>query len=160
MAWQSICEQVGEGVRDPKRFNEDLVDAIGVIPAQLFRRIGHCLLPPCVGPAVVTELFEMRPIVSERRIRTTQRLMGSQHAECRENWEAAKRNLDRARRRLAPEHAEAVAGSGAQILHGGGGIAQEPSGDELLPPVSKEISVEHSRSPDLDPNWNNGKDGN
>ena len=58
MAWQSICEQVGEVVRDPKWFNEDLVDAIGVIPAQLFRRIGHCLLPPYVGPAVVTELFE------------------------------------------------------------------------------------------------------
>ena len=34
-AWQWICEQVTEGVRDPARFQKDLVDAIGIILARL-----------------------------------------------------------------------------------------------------------------------------
>ena len=79
--------------------------------------------------------------------------MESQHAECRENWKAAKRNLERARRRLAWEHAKAKAGSTAQIRDENGSILQEPSDNKLIPPVSEETLAEHALFPDPRPTW-------
>ena len=70
-----------------------------------------------------------------------------------------KRHQDRARKRLDWEHAKAKSGRCKQIHDKKGAIVQDPTDDGLNPPVSKEISAEHSPFPDLGPNWNAGKGG-
>ena len=108
-ASERIREQVSDGVRDPKWVREDLADTFGFILAQLFHRIS------LAGPAVAKKFFEMRSIASGRRTQTNQWHMDSQRAECRQFREAARRNIDRARRRLAWAHAKTTAAGGAQI---------------------------------------------
>ena len=87
--------------------------AFGIILAQLFDRIGDCRLLFFVGLSVAKEIFGVWATASEWRIQTNRRQRGPQHAERRECWERATRDLDRARRRHAWEHAKAKAGSSA-----------------------------------------------
>ena len=95
-AWQWIFGRMGEGVRNPDRFNKDLVGATGIISAQLFRLTSGCRLPLFLGASAARELLEMRTIASEQRMQTDQWQMDSQRAGRREYWEAVDRNLDRA----------------------------------------------------------------
>ena len=135
-AWQWIHDQLMEGVRNPDWLRRDSVAAIGIIFAQLFRRIGDCRLPILAGPTAAAQLFEMRRVVSDRRIPINQWNMDSPDAECREYYDVAKRNVGRARKRLGLERARIRAGNGADIREEKGNIAQEPSDRVLIPPVS------------------------
>ena len=61
-------DQIRTGVNDPKRLHWYSVGAIGIISAQLFRRIGDCMLPLNVGHAAATQLFKMQIFASCRGI--------------------------------------------------------------------------------------------
>ena len=97
--------------RGPEWFQKDLAGAIGIIFALLFRRIGDRRLPPYAVPRAAEPLFAIRAIVSEQRKQYKQERMDSRNVQRREYYEVVKRNLDRARLRLACEHAKVEAGS-------------------------------------------------
>ena len=152
-AWQWIYERVMTGVRDPGGFHRDSVDATGVIAAQHFYRIGDCQLPINVGPSAATQLFVMRKIVSDLRIRINLQGMDSPNPECREYCEVVKRNVDRARKRLTVGRARLRAATGSDIRDGKGNTARGPSDDDLAPPVSAETLAAHPLFPALGPTW-------
>ena len=159
-ARQWTYDLVMTGVRNPDRVHRDSVDSIGIIFAQPRRRVGDCRPPIHAGPTAAAQFFEMRAVVSDRRIPINQWHMGSPNAECREYYEVARRNVDRARKRLGCKQARIRAGNGADIRDAKGNVAHEPSDRVLIPPVSNEALAAHTLFPALDPTWNSERDEN
>ena len=154
IAWEWICAQAWPGVRDPRWFRRDSVDAIAIIFAQLSHRISDCRLPLDVGPTVAAQLFDMRNILSGRRIENNQWGMDSHHPECRESYEVLKGHIERARARLALEQARLRTGTDEDIRDENGNIAHDPSDDEMAPHLSEATLATHTPFPALDPTWN------
>ena len=145
MEWRGTIawDQARNGVRDPHRFH----------------RYSDCSLRINVGPTVATQLFEMCNIASGRRIGTDQWSADSHHPERREFRVAINRNIDRARARLALEHARLLAGADEDIRDGKEKTARNPADDELAPRISKESRATRSPFLVLDPTWTTGKAG-
>ena len=76
-----IHEQVMDEARGPAWFLEDLADALRIVFAQLFRRIGDCRLPIRAGPTGAAQLLEVWTKVSELRIKINQVSMDPPNAE-------------------------------------------------------------------------------
>ena len=136
------------------------MDAIGIIFAQLLYNFGDCRLPLSIGPAVATRLFEMRSIASGRRVATNQRSMKSQGSGCRELCQAVRRNVSRARVRLALEQARSHVGADEEIRDRDGNIFLGPSANESIPPVSHEAMSAETSFSTLDPTWDEERGGN
>ena len=119
----------------------------------MFRKIGAFRFPLRTGPAVATQLFEMRNTVSDRRIATNRAV---ENSDCREFREAVQRNVNRARVRLDL----AQVGAGAAIRDQDGNTTSDQSGDELIPPAPHATLVDQTSFPIMDPTWNKERGGN
>ena len=89
-----------------------------------------------MGPSIAAQLFEMWNIVTHRRISRNQSTLGTNNVERKKCFEAASRNVTKARFRLGLEQVRVQAGSEAVVRGQGGNAIAEPSGDEFPPSVS------------------------
>ena len=121
--------------------------------AQLFRRFGDSRLLINVGTTVAVQLFEMRNIVSDRRIQINQRSTDSPHPERRGYFGAVGRNVDRSRKRLALGQARLWVWVESDVRDEQVNIARDPSDDESMPRIRFRMRphAAHSLSPALGP---------
>ena len=146
-AWEWIREQVRGWVRNPERRRRELVEKVGIVSSELFRRIENCRPPLYFPQKVAPGLRELQKIVSERSMRANVWRMESSHAECAAFWDAVSRSSDRAQGRWPWELVPARVVDGGPIRTKTGEILSEASDDELVPAVSEEDLDAHSSCP-------------
>ena len=67
-AWKWICKQITVGALRPGWIHRPLIDQSGILFADLFRKIGDCRLPICIGPTLASQLFACRNSITDLRI--------------------------------------------------------------------------------------------
>ena len=91
-AWNRICKHITESVIHPGWIRRDLIDHVAVLCEELFRKIGDCRLPLCVGPAVATQLFPCCTAIADLRVRKDGWAMASSDPVLEGYFEIASRN--------------------------------------------------------------------
>ena len=67
-AWYWTCEQITAGALRPEWIRRPLTDQVGILFADLFRKIGDCRLPICIGATVAARLFSVWNAITDIRI--------------------------------------------------------------------------------------------
>ena len=67
-AWDWICEQITVGALHPQWIRRSRIDQLGILFADLFRRISGCRLPIYTGPTVASQFFSCLGSITDLRI--------------------------------------------------------------------------------------------
>ena len=93
-----MCGEICSGAQGPERIHRSLVDQLGIMFAQLFRKFGGCRLPINIGPAIVPHLFADRGVLTDsQNFSTNTWALESTDAACKQYFEVVSRNVSRAR---------------------------------------------------------------
>ena len=141
-AWGWICEQITVDALRPEWIRRPLFDQLGVLFADLFRKIRDCRLPICI--ACWNSVTDLRAAKNGWAIKTNDLAM-------EEFCEIVLRNINRARVRLTIDKRCGRVGSEDEPRDPTGIIINEPSDDELPPPISEESLPAQLYRPALDP---------
>ena len=76
-AWKWICDQIAESAIHPAWIHRALLCHLGVLLAELFRKIGGCRLPICIGPSEAMQLVSCGNAITDLRIQENGRAMDS-----------------------------------------------------------------------------------
>ena len=95
----------------PEWRRRSLVDQLGIIFAELFRKIGDCRSPIQSGPMVAPLLFACWTTITDLRIEKPEWVFASDDPGLRQYFEIASRNVSRARMRLTLEESRRQTGS-------------------------------------------------
>ena len=150
-AWGWICEQITTDALHPRWVHRSLIDQLGVLSADLFRKISDCRLQICIGPAVAPQLFAFRNSTTDLRSAKNGWALTSNDPASTEYFEIVSRNVRRARVRLPLEKYRGQLGLESEPRDFAGNVTNEPSDDALLLQVSEGSLLTQRSFPVLDP---------
>ena len=142
-----MCVQITADALHPQYIRQSSMDQLGILSADLFRRIGVCRLPFRIGPKVApfrivphrTQFFACWSSITDLRI-------------AQNGWVLTS-DVNRARVRLTPERYRGQMGSECEPRNSAGCFLHDPSDDESLPQVSEESLLTQLSCPELGPKW-------